>query len=389
MSQLAAPENCTGCLSCAAACPGDAIAVYRDDFGNIYPRIEFDRCIGCGKCQKSCPEMDHPASVRPSRAFAVWSLDPKNRKSSASGGAAAEFYAWALDDGYWISGAAYASDGHVIHTLCRECEAILRYKQSKYVYSEADAVYARIRERLDQGEKVLMISLPCKIAGLRSFLGKSYDNLVTADIVCHGTPSFDTLRNHIRHVAPGVEDYRLCFRQDNDFIFTLESAGKTVYQKYGRTDTYLAAFLEGLNYRPSCYQCRYACPDRVSDLTICDFWGLGTEIPFEHPYSGAVSAVLTNTQKGQAFFECCRGRLFVEERPVSEAIRGNAQLNRPTPVHPRRAAYETLYRSSGFETAATSVLHAEMKKEQIKLAKRRVHSLARKFVGLFLKRYRS
>lgn len=62
-------------------------------------------------------------------------------------------------------------------------------------------------------------------------------------------------------------------------------------------DTYLLSFFEALTYYDSCYDCKYACNERVSDITIGDFWGLGLKEPFKHGYSGAVSVVLINTKK--------------------------------------------------------------------------------------------
>lgn len=388
MIRLAEPEKCSGCMACAAGCPKEAISIRKDELGTFLPEIRQELCIGCGKCRKSCPELNPLPTMESEHAYAVWSLDPENRKTSASGGAAAEFYAKALSENYWICGAEYTADGRVVHTLTKEHDAIRRYKQSKYVYSEMENVYREIKEKLEAGEKVLMISLPCKVAGLLGFLGKPYEKLLTVDIVCHGTPSGQLLREHVTHVAPGLKKFRLRFRQDNEFLFRLEANGKTVYEKIGRTDTYLAAFLEGLSYREACYHCSFAKPGRVSDLTICDFWGLGVEIPFDHPYTGAISAVLVNTKKGQAFFDSCLVSLFVEERPVSEAVKGNAQLNAPTPGHPKRAAFEAMYKERGFDAAVTEILREEMRTARREVSRRRLRGKLRKLAGVFLKRYR-
>lgn len=388
MIQLAKTENCSGCMACAASCPKDAISIGTDLLGNQIPAIDSERCIRCGICQKVCPELASPERNTSSRAYAVWSLDPQNRKSSASGGAASEFYAHALADGFWICGAEYTADGRVVHTLTRDSDRIARFKQSKYVFSETGTVYRQIREKLDSGERVLMISLPCKIAGLLGYLRKPYPNLLTVDIVCHGTPSDQLLREHIGNVCPGLEEFQLRFRQDNEFMFRLEAAGREVYRKIGRTDAYLAAFLEGLSYRPSCYQCTHARPQRVSDLTICDFWGLGAEIPFDHPYTGSISAVLVNTPAGQAFFDRCRDTLFVEERPVEEAVKGNAQLTAPTPAHPKRASFEEQYEQNGFDQAVNSVLRDEIHAARKDIRRHQLRSGLRRIAGIFLKRYR-
>ena len=388
MNYLASKKSCTGCMACVQVCPKQAIEIGSDELGNTYPKIAEDQCIRCGQCQKHCPEQISLTAAMPRNAYACWSLDANNRKTSASGGAAAEFYAAALEDGYWICGAEYASNGAVVHTLSRDFESIPRYKQSKYVFSDTLGIYGRIKDLLNQGNKVLMISLPCKIAGLLAFLGKTYDNLLTVDIVCHGTPPAKMLQEHISHAAGVNDNFVIKFREDNLFLLSVESQGRKLYQKIGREDHYLAAFLTGLNYRDSCYQCQYAKPERISDITICDFWGLGTEIPFEHPYTGSISAVLLNTEKGALFFGESHSRLFVEERPVSEAIRGNAQLNAPTPVHPYRDAFLEGCAERGFDTTVSELLKDEIKAARRDNRRSAYRKTLRKCAGIFIKRYR-
>ncbi len=388
MIQLVAEERCTGCMACAAICPCSAIIVVQDALGGLYPEINESRCVGCGRCQKVCPQLNQIPAREPSRAFAVWSLNAEDRKTSASGGAASVFYEKALEQGYWICGAEYLPEGRVIHTLTKDRSAISRYKQSKYVFSETVKVYSEIKNHLDAGGKVIVISLPCKIAGLFRYLQKTYENLITVDIVCHGTPSGKLLIDHIKAVAPDVKEFRLTFRQDNEFQFRLECDGKVNYRKIGRTDTYLAAFLDGLSYRESCYHCSYAKNERISDITICDFWGLGAEIPFNHPYTGAISAVLINTERGQSLFNDCRELLFVEERSVGEAIKGNAQLNKPTPKPENRDEFIRLYQQYGFESTVKTLLRPIIKAEQKQLRYMHLKKGVRKLAGVFIKRYR-
>ena len=168
----------------------------------------------------------------------------------------------------------------------------------------------------------------------------------------------------------------------------MELQGKKLYQKIGREDKYLAAFLNGLNYRDSCYQCKYAKPERISDITICDFWGLGVEIPFDHPYTGSISAVLLNTDKGANFFRKSCSKLFVEERPVSEAIKGNAQLNTPTPVHPARDVFVAGCIAHGFDTTVSELLKDEIIAARKNNRRSACRKALRRCAGIFMKRYR-
>lgn len=381
--------KCTGCESCVNRCPKGCISLEKDPLGHLFPVIDKTSCIACGLCVKSCPETNKLRFHDILNAYAAWSLDGESRFSSASGGVAAELYRQFIEDGGWICGVAFDESFHAVHILTKDTSQIQKFRQSKYVYSENNGVNKQIEQLLKAGERVLFISLPCKVAGLLSFLGTRYENLYTVDIVCHGTPPYQNLAEHISGICRDRKAQTIRFRVDNEFLLQLtDHSNSLLYRKIGRTDEYLAAFLTGLNYRESCYQCSYACPKRISDITICDYWGLGQEIPFNHPYTGAVSAVLINTEKGRELFERTKPRFFAEERPVSEAVKGNAQLNAPTPYPFMRKMFEDAYKTYGFDYAVGECLGKVMKKERKTVRIRESRATIRRIAGIFIKRYR-
>ena len=49
------------------------------------------------------------------------------------------------------------------------------------------------------GKEVLFVGTPCQVGGLKTYLRKDYDNLITADLVCHGVPSQQLLNDNIDH----------------------------------------------------------------------------------------------------------------------------------------------------------------------------------------------
>jgi coenzyme F420-reducing hydrogenase beta subunit len=57
------------------------------------------------------------------------------------------------------------------------------------VQSDLGDCFSEIKKHLMQETKVCFIGTPCQVYGLKSYLRKEYDNLVTVDLVCHGTPS--------------------------------------------------------------------------------------------------------------------------------------------------------------------------------------------------------
>lgn len=376
---------CTGCYSCVQVCPKNCIIKNGETL-----QINTELCINCGKCENVCPEINiNKREFRyPEEAYAVWSLDNEDRRSSTSGGAASVFYQTALKQGKIICGAVYNEALIPVLKMSKSFEDISTFKKSKYAYADSNGVYIKVRSMLLKGEKVIFISLPCQVAGLLQFLGEEHENLITVDIVCHGSPFGNVLKDYISSRDSAGKAKSLSFRQDNEFVFELtDEYRKVIYKKEGRTDEYLAAFLNGLIYRQCCYNCVYAKPERIADITIGDFWGLGVKEPFNHPYTGAISLVLINSQKGREFFEHCKPLLFYEKRSVEEAIEGNSQLKHPTPLHSKRSYYDELCtKGMDFSEAVRLCLNDEMKKEKRKLQKRKLKDFLRQIKRLIIKK---
>ena len=58
-----------------------------------------------------------------------------------------------------------------------------RLRNSKYVQSNAESFYRRVKELLESGEKVLVCGTPCQMAAVRAYLGHDYENLLIVDFV--------------------------------------------------------------------------------------------------------------------------------------------------------------------------------------------------------------
>lgn len=387
--QLCQKEKCTSCGACTVSCPQNAIYFETNEYGFCYPRIDDAKCVDCGLCRKSCHVLNELNGNIPQKAYAVWSSDSEDRKTSTSGGAASVFYNEVLKNKGICYGAVYDSDLKVV-IKGYDDNNFLKFKNSKYVHSKMGSTFLDIKNQLKDGYEVIFIGLPCQVAALRTYLKIDFRNLILVDIICHGTPPQVYLDEHIHYFenkkSRKADEIR--FRQDNEFYFSLKSSNtvKPFVSMHKNLDTYLLSFFEALTYYDSCYDCKYACNERVSDITIGDFWGLGLKEPFKHGYSGAVSVVLINTKKGVSFFDRVKNKCFCEERPVDEAIEGNAQLNYPSKMNPHRDKFLNMYKNYGFEKAAEAVYSDEIKKQKTIVKKNEIKNLARAYINKLLRR---
>lgn len=363
-------EKCTGCYACYNICPKQCIEMREDELGHIYPSINSVECINCELCKKVCPANEDVEFKFPIEAYAAWSNDEVDRKSSTSGGVASVFSSYVINNQGVVFGVKFNDNLKAQHCVAQNIEQVKAFKGSKYVHSMIGDTYKQAKSFLDNNKKVLFIGTPCQIAGLLNFLGKPYENLITVDLVCHGVPPNKLLTEHIKEIEQkfNKKSTNISFRNRNNesgFCFTLYNNDDIFYKKGLNNDLYYLGFLKGLFFRNSCYSCKYATNQRVSDVTIGDFWGLGKKIPFDYYIQGGVSLILTNTDKGKAFLEECKDQLLLVKRPLEEAFAGNSQLNYPSRGHKNRDDFICLYKDKGLNYAAKKCLFKDILKYKL------------------------
>ena len=161
-----------------------------DEEGFLYPSIDVNLCINCGACDKVCP-LRKPLVVDEEKtsAFAVQNKDESIRMKSASGGAFSAFATVVLNRGGIVFGGCFDKDFNVCHDSVATIDDLKRLRCSKYVQSDMGNTFSKVKVLLKEGRLVLFSGTPCQVEGLNSFLKRKYDNLITLDLVCRGTPS--------------------------------------------------------------------------------------------------------------------------------------------------------------------------------------------------------
>lgn len=326
-------NDCTGCMVCAGVCTKKAISIQIDDEGFSHPIIDDNVCVGCNMCVKTCPVLSPIDKYEKGDVYAAWSESDNIRLKSSSGGIFSELAIAILKMGGIVVGASMDSEGYVFHQIV-DCEENLnKLRGSKYVQSNIlPDLYSQIKLCLQNKRKVLFTGTPCQVAGARKIF-RDDENLFTMDLVCHGVPSpefFAKIYKGVKNMYPNIVGYN--FRKLDSWAVcssvNVNVNGKIINRPlFGKYTLYQDAFLKGYLHRPNCYNCPYSSIERVGDITVADFWGIGKYKPIAEDYRKGCSMVSVNSFKGQKLFNLIQNRIFFENRDIQETIEGgNEQL---------------------------------------------------------------
>ncbi len=345
MIQITESQNCCGCSACASACPKHCITMHSDREGFLYPEVDKDICVECGLCEKVCNELHPFEKQNPVKVLAAINKDESVRLKSSSGGIFHILASRIIAEGGVVFGARFDEDWQVIIDYAEDMKGVAAFMGSKYVQARIENAYKDAERFLYEGRKVLFSGTPCQVAGLHQFLHKPYDNLLTVDFVCHGTPSPKVWKMYLDEVVGSHKDIRAIeFRNKtrggwNNFSFNLEyneSDNTVSLLSSFHQNPYMKAFLDDIILRPSCYDCKARGGSSRSDITIADFWGISSVFP-EMDDDKGTGLVFINTAKGEASFDLtkisCAETSYERVKPLNPACYLSPR------VHPKRELF--------------------------------------------------
>lgn len=198
------PADCCGCTACAAICPKDAIKMQPDKMGFLYPVINREVCIECGRCENVCEFNSHYNKSENLVEPLAYGARHKNIAEVATSRSGAAFIALSdviLNAGGVIYGVGYVDHFRVVHKRAVSRQERDEFKGSKYVQSDLRGIFRLVKKDLQAGLLVMFSGTPCQTAGLRSYIDSRLQaNLFLVDIICHGVPSPYIWRDYLSYV---------------------------------------------------------------------------------------------------------------------------------------------------------------------------------------------
>ena len=355
--ELLDQKKCCGCGACINICPTQALSFSQDDFGFYRPKIDDDKCIKCGKCARSCPQYNEMELIQPQKVYAGLYKDESILRNSSSG---AIFYALAekvIADGGCVFGVTLDSEFRVKHVCVDSIDNLPLLQKSKYVQSYLGDCYKRALQQLKSGKTVLFSGTPCQVAAMKSLAKKNYaGRLILVDVVCHGNPSSLFWKDYLVNLANkngSLKEYVFCYKRSvkngmNKYVSFITQKEKKVVKNWPQ-DSYNCFFMEAKNYQECCYSCKYTKPERVSDITVCDFWSWDLYHKNDFPACSTVSGICVNSDVGEKMIEGIRNKLIIKESSFDNLSAHNGCLLRPTP---KPADYENFmqeWKTKGFD----------------------------------------
>ena len=331
-------ENCSGCSLCSLLCPHKCIVMKEDSEGFMQPVINHETCIDCGVCYKLCPCKEENKEKSASTYYSTAIKDKQLLKRSSSGGMFIVIASAFIDQGGYVCGCVFDESMKAVHICTNNKDDLKRMMGSKYVQSDILECLKEVKSLLREGNSVLFTGTACQVAAVKQY-SKDTDNLYCVDILCHGVPSPLYLKKYVQYLEEKHRGKltRLEFRNKEELGWGSEHRTYYEINRGGKIKgyrpslpAYFCSFFWGINLRESCYNCKFTGANRISDITIGDFWGYWSYYHKRFPEGLSVASV--NTEKGKYLWSNIVSELgFCEELPADAAKGTNTNFYHPTP----------------------------------------------------------
>jgi len=293
IEQIARNDLCTGCGTCVAMCPKEAIEMRIDERRGIYvPKINEEKCNSCGLCHRVCPGHsvdfkalnvdifgNEPEDVLIGNyqgCYLGHATDDNIRYNAASGGVVTALLLFALEKGI-IDGALVTKMGEENPLvpqpfIARTKQEIISACKSKYCPVPANMA---LREILKEDGRFAVVGLPCHIQGVRKaeLANKELKEKVVlhVGIFCSHCDTFRQTEFMLKKLGLKDEDIaKIDYRGEGwpGMMSVLLKNGKNVSVPYSEATSLHGLWLHAL------LRCAFCCDltAELADVSCGDAW---------------------------------------------------------------------------------------------------------------------
>lgn len=369
---LAEKMQCTGCGSCSIVCSKKCISMEYNWKGFLHPVIDNKLCVSCKSCEKVCPVLSKSPSNNSTVFWAAKNTDAIVRESSSSGGVFSALVKYCLKLGGTVCAAMYDEDFGVVHEVSNNLRTIGKFQGAKYAQSYAASYFQYIEQLLNENQWVLFVGTPCQVAGLKSFLGKEYNQLILVDMICHGVPSPMVWKQYIRELenkySSKLININLRSKETgwSNYQYSVKFSFENGYEEtqLQSENLYMRGFVNNLYLRDSCSNCSFKGINRVSDFTLGDYWGIWNQYPdFDDNYG--VSLIMLHSKKANDIWNELRENF--DCIPVTEkATIDNPSVYVSSIAHPNQEKFwELINQNTSIDEAISVCLGVNAEKKTL------------------------
>lgn len=330
-------ENCSGCSLCSLNCPHKCITMQGDEEGFLQPVIDKSICTDCGACYHVCPCKEPYEEQKVPVYYASAIRNKPLLKKSSSGGLFIAFASFIIEQGGYVCGCVFNEQMVAEHICTNSIEVVKQMMGSKYVQSTITRCLVEVKRILKDDKKVLFTGTACQVAAVKQFT-KNPANLFCVDILCHGVPSPLYFKKYVEYLQKKHNGrlVKIEFRNKDKRGWGAEHRTYYEIEKCSSTKgyrpflpAYFSAFFWGVNLRESCYNCKFTGTNRISDITIGDFWG--SWYYFKKEFKEGISIASVNTDKGRKLLADINDYMeYCIEIPQKDALGSNTNFYHPT-----------------------------------------------------------
>lgn len=307
---------CTGCGICECTCPSHAIhMVVRK--GRFIPQVDENLCKnskGCHRCHDACAGLGidllncaenlydveeiqyHKFVGRYLKCYIGYSEDALLREKAASGGMVSQFLIWLLEN-HKIDGVAvtrFNKDAplKVESFIATTKEDILSAKGSKYSPVSLHEAVKAIKKA--EGNRYVVVGLPCHIQGLRKLMNidKRLSEKITGlfSLFCSGSQTFHYTEYILKQCGGNVAalDY-LAYREGFPSGMVAKGKNFDLFREYKKYNMPLKATF----YPRRCL----LCTDMFGELADINFGDIHVDNPQEAGVG--ISGIIVRNSKWQ------------------------------------------------------------------------------------------